>query len=939
MKINNIGLILLNSLDWRMMCLILIKGTETMRYGEWNKQVRFSVAICGLLFSTTVFSMPLPKGVTQVTEAEGIHEYRLSNGLKVLLLPDAAKPTITVNITYFVGSRHENYGESGMAHLLEHLVFKGTKKFPNITQEFSRRGINFNGTTSLDRTNYFETFQASNDNLKWALEMEASRMVTSFIAKKDLDSEMTVVRNEFERGENSPFSVLFKRMQSVAFDWHNYGNSTIGNRSDIEKVKIGNLQAFYHRYYQPDNAALVVAGKFDEAKTLQWISQAFGAIAKPKRALPEFWTTEPTQDGERTFLVRRKGDVQIVLVGYKSPSVLHGDNAALAFANDILTDTPNGRLHKLLVETGKATSVFGTASEGFAPGLQIVGVEIKKGEAIEPVRDALIAAIEAFAKTPPTPAEMERVHRSYANYFEKVMNNPQSLAIGLSESLASGDWRLFLNNRTRTTNVTAEQVAAVAATYFKRDNRTVGVFVPEDAPQRAEIPVAPSSDEVLRDFKPQAAIAAGENFDPAPTNINARTQQLKIGGLKVAFLPKKNRGETVNVAFTLHWGNEKTLFGQSAAAGFAGAMLTRGTQQFSRQQLADEFERLKVSGGVFGFETTRPNLIAALKLMASVLKTPTFPESEFEQLRKQSLTAIESSRNDPDTLASEALEKHFNRYPKGDWRANKTTDEQLAETKAITLKAVKDFYTQFYGASQGELAIVGDFDPAEVRQAVSEIYANWQSAEPYTRLPMRNFEVEPVHQLIDTPDKENGSFLAQMNLDRRDDDADYPALIVANYLFGGGAGLDSRLMQRVRQKEGLSYSIGSWLSIGSIDRAASFGIQAIAAPQNMLKVEAAVKSELERAVKDGFTAAEVAGAKSGLLQKRLQSRTRDGGLAGSWRSYLFLNRTFEWDKAIDDKIRALTVEQVNEAFRRAIVPSQLSIIMAFDQTKAKAASK
>ena len=894
---------------------------------------QFWGAIGALLLTVTVSAAPLPKGVTQVTEAEGIHEYRLSNGLKVLLLPDAAKPTVTVNVTYLVGSRHENYGETGMAHLLEHLVFKGTKRFPNITQEFSRRGMNMNGSTSLDRTNYFETFQASNDNLKWALEMEASRMVSSFIAKKDLDSEMTVVRNEFENGENSPFRVMLKRMQSVAFDWHNYGNSTIGNRSDIEHVKIGNLQAFYRRYYQPDNAALVVAGKFDEAQTLQWISQAFGPIAKPRRVLPEFWTVEPTQDGERSFNVRRTGDVQLVLVAYKSPSVLHGDNAALAFANDILTDTPNGRLHKLLVESGKATSVFGTASEGFAPGLQVIGVEIKKGEAVEPVRELLITAIEDFYKTPPTPAEMERETRSYANYFEKIFNNPQRVATALSESLASGDWRLLLNTRTRMTAVTAAQVSAVSARYFKRDNRTVGYFIPEDAPQRAEIPASPSSLEVLRNFKAQPAVAAGENFDPAPAHINARTQHLAVGGIKLALLPKKNRGETVNVSFSLHWGDEKTLFGQSTAAGFAGAMLSRGTQKFSRQQLADEFDRLKISGGIYGFETTRPNLIAALKLMASVLKTPTFPESEFEQMRKQSLTSIESGRNDPDTLASEAMSKHFNRYPKGDYRANKTTDEQLADVKAISLKEVKDFYTQFYGVAQGELAIVGDFDPAEISPVISTEYENWHSKQPYTRMPYRNFDVQPVRQIIDTPDKENGTFSAQMNLDRRDDDADYPALIVANYLFGS-SGMDSRLMQRVRQKDGLSYSIGSWMSIGSIDRAATFGIEAIAAPQNMLKVEAAVKSELERAIKDGFTAAEVAGAKSGILQKRLQSRTRDGNLAGGWNNYLFLNRTFDWSQKLEDKISALTVEQVNEAFRCAIVPSQLSIIMAYDQAKA-----
>src|SRR6188768_759362 len=186
---------------------------------------------------------------TRVTSVEGITEYRLSNGLRVLLFPDPGKPTITVNVTYLVGSRHENYGETGMAHLLEHLMFKGTPKHRHIDQEFNQRGVRYNGTTWLDRTNYYELFQASDDNLAWAIELEADRMVNSNIARKDLDSEMTVVRNEYESGENSPFRVLLTRMQSIAFDWHSYGRSTIGNRSDIENVRIANLQGFYRTYY------------------------------------------------------------------------------------------------------------------------------------------------------------------------------------------------------------------------------------------------------------------------------------------------------------------------------------------------------------------------------------------------------------------------------------------------------------------------------------------------------------------------------------------------------------------------------------------------------------------------------------------------------------------------------------------------------------------
>ena len=235
-----------------------------------NQFVRACFFLTLILVTQLACAVTLPKGVTQITSVEGITEYRLTNGLKMLLMPDSAKPTVTVNMTYLVGSRFENYGETGMAHLLEHMMFKGTRKIPKIDAEFNQRGMRSNATTSLDRTNFFEQFEAKGDNLRWAITMEADRMTHSNIAKKDLDSEMTVVRNEYEMGENSPESVMLKRMQSVAFDWHNYGNATIGNRSDIENVNIQHLQAFYHLYYQPDNAVLIVAGKFDVADAIEF---------------------------------------------------------------------------------------------------------------------------------------------------------------------------------------------------------------------------------------------------------------------------------------------------------------------------------------------------------------------------------------------------------------------------------------------------------------------------------------------------------------------------------------------------------------------------------------------------------------------------------------------------------------------------------------------
>ncbi|MBV7536140.1 insulinase family protein [Duganella sp. sic0402] len=896
-----------------------------------------SVMLCGLSFVATgsawAAAPALPAGVVKGPSVEGITEYRLPNGLKVLLFPDASKPTVTVNVTYLVGSRHENYGETGMAHLLEHLMFKGSPKNKSIPQEFSSRGMEFNGTTSNDRTNYYEVFQASPENLKWALDMEADRMTKSFIARKDLDSEMTVVRNEYESGENSPFGVLLKRMQSVAYDWHSYGRSTIGNRSDIENVKIENLQAFYRTYYQPDNAVLLVAGKFDPQQTLSWIGKSFGVIPKPKRALPPFWTVEPTQDGERSFTVRRKGDVQIVALGYKIPGALQEDSDALSFMSEILGDAPTGRLHKQLVESGKAAQVFSFGMTGYAPGLQIIGAVVKAGQPLAPVREALTEAVESFAKTPPTEEEMERTRRNFANSIEKSLNDPQRVGVALSEEISLGDWRLLFKGRDQLPNITSKQVADAAARYLKRDNRVVGEFVPEDNPQRAEIPAAPSVAEVMKDFKGKDSVLTSEVFDPSQDNINARTEIKTIGGLKVALLPKKNRGEAVSVNLSLHWGDEKNLMNTAVVSAFANEMLTRGTSKYTREQLADAFSKLKISGSPYSFDTTGPNLDAALRLVAHVLKDATFPQAEFEQLRQQWIVGLEYSRSEPQVIASEAIEQHFNHYPKGDVRNAISLEERLAAVKALKLEEVIAFHRDFYGASNGELGIVGDFDKAAISKTIEESFTGWNSKASYARILNTNQDKAPLHVVLNAPDKENGFYTARLDLDLNENDADYPLLDLANYMFGGGA-MKSRMMDRIRQKDGLSYGGGSGLDAGSDDRAGQFSMSAIAAPQNLKKLEAAIREELERALKDGFTQAELDGAKSGLLQQRVQSRSKDNVLAAGWARNLYKNRTYSWSKEYEAKLKAATLAQVNAAFRKAIDPAKLSVAIAGDQAKA-----
>jgi zinc protease len=316
-----------------------------------------------------------------------------------------------------------------------------------------------------------------------------------------------------------------------------------------------------------------------------------------------------------------------------------------------------------------------------------------------------------------------------------------------------------------------------------------------------------------------------------------------------------------------------------------------------------------------------------------VLREPSFPESEFEQLRNQTVTSIQSQLAEPNARAGEALTRHFNLYPRDDWRYSPTLEESLAAARAVKLEDVKQFHRDFYGAGSAEIAIVGDFDEAKAAALIKELFEGWKAPQPYAHVPVKHADVPAANLEVQTPDKENALFLARQNIDLRDDDADYAALYIANYIIGGDAALDSRLGKRLRQKDGLSYDAGSSLSVPSVDRSARWTAYAIAAPQNVAKVEAGFREELALAIKEGITEAELANAKSGAMQQRLQTRAQDAAVAGGWTNYLHLGRTFAFSKAFEDRLMALTVADVNAAIRKHLDPAKITIAKAGDFTK------
>jgi zinc protease len=883
-----------------------------------------------LFLAAAALAQPLQR----ISSIEGVTEHRLPNGMRVLTVPDPGADTITVHITYLVGSRHEGYGEKGMAHLLEHLLFKGSRRHPNIKEEFTRRGARWNGTTSNDRTTYFETFAATDDNLDWAIGLEADRMVNSRVSKEDLDSEMTVVRNEFESGENSPGSVLFQRMQQLAFPWHNYGNPIIGQRADIERVPIDKLQAFYRTWYQPDNALLIVAGRFDEKRALELVGKHFGPLEKPNRVLPLLYTEEPTQDGERAVTLRRVGENRIVSSMYRVPAGSHPDYPAIDIMTHVLGYVPAGRLHRALVQKGLASFVWGAERGLHDPGFVYFGAATAKDGEIDAARDALLRVVEGLKDI--QPAEVERARTSLLNDMEKAQLDAGAFVRALSEFEAIGDWRLFFLYRERLRTVALADVQRMADRYLKPANRVLGVFVPTDAPERAEIPATPDFRSELEKLRASEGVKLGEAFDPSPKNIESRVARKNLGnGIRAALLPKKTRGARVVASLALHWGDEKSLFNREVACNNAGAMLMRGTQKRSRAELKEAFEKLNANVSVGGdgasVEVRRENLAAALRLVAEVLREPAFSPAEFEEMKRAALTGAESQRTDPAAQAGNRLARHLQEYPPGHPHYTPSIDERIRMIREARLEDAVACYRDLIGATGADFVAVGEFDPAEIEKLVEELFAGWRTPRPFERVPTRHFERPATHDQVMTPDKANAVLRAGMNLAMRDDHADFPATVLANHLLGGSS--TARVPARVREKEGLSYSTFTSFTSSAFDPAATFRVGSIFAPQNRARVEAAIREELERAVREGFTPDEVEAGKKSLLEARRLARTQDRALASRLGSYLFVKRTFAWDVEFEGKIAALTAADVNAAMQRHIDPARLSIIAAGDFKK------
>lgn len=901
------------------------------------------VFYCSLTAMSSLYAQKaeVPKYITNV---EGVKEYSLNNGLKILLIPDASQSNMVVNIVYNVGSRNEGYGEKGMAHLLEHMLFKSTKNLGDIKKMLSDKGGNANGTTWLDRTNYYEVFPSNDENLKWSIEMEADRMINSTILQTDLEKEFSVVRNEFEIGENNPDRVLQERIVSTAYLWHNYGNSTIGSKEDIERVKASRLRLFYEKYYQPDNSTLMIAGKFDEKKALQYIGQYFGAIPKPKRVLDKTYTIEPPQDGEKFVELKRAGDSKNVGALYHTVPYADKDFAAIDALGEILTADPSGYLYKSLVETQKVSSVYAWQPNIRDASYIYFGVAVPNDKDIKATQEIVRSELDKIATTTYTDQDVERAKAKIIKQIEATKNNTIGFAINLTEIVGAGDYRLGFLYRDAVEKLTKEDIQKVAEKYFRSNNRTIGIFIPSKDEQRVKN-VEYTDDQIIaltKDYKGKALEKEVAAFEASIKNLKQNFAEGKLSnGAKYGVIKKEIKGGKVQASFQFPVSNEKDLTGKTDAGTILAQLLKTGTKTRTKEQISDRLDQLK-SSIYFNYSgqdlsininTYKDSFKEVMEILGDLLVNSTFPENELKKTINEYNTYLESSLNDPQSIAFIEVSRQTSNYSKESIFYTSTVQEQIDAYKKIKQSEIVDFYKNILGGNNGVGTVVGDLDAKSVEQILENTFGKWNSKSNYVRATPTYSDTKKLDKEYITPDKENAVATGKISFKMDRKSADYPAFLMANEILGSGGFLSARIPQRLREKEGISYGAGSFIDVPITNDVAYWEYYAFLNPTKKSAVELATKEEIAKALKDGFTAEEL---KTNLVSWLNERKTRlgsEGTLMNLTNNYLQYGIPLEDYDTFETKVKALKIEEVNAALKKYISLDKMTSIYVGDFNK------
>lgn len=910
---------------------------------------------CSLAFCTLISAQNNSVNFKKIKELGGIEEYLYQpNGMNILLLQDNASPVATVQIVYRVGSKHEVLGNTGSTHLLEHLMFKGTPSFNKkngntITDVLQNTGAQLNATTWYDRTNYFETLPS--DKIELAIQIEADRMRNSLLLKEDKEAEMTVVRNEFERGENDPNSLLDKEIWAAAYIAHPYHHSTIGWKSDIEKAPIEVLRNFYNTYYWPDNATLTIIGDFRKENVFGLIEKYFGKITKAPNVMPQPYTEEPEQYGARKIVVRKPGELGVINKAYKIPGALHEDLPALNILGEIIGAGPSAILNKTFVDSRMGIYAYASATNFKEVGLFTIGVGFPMTSKHEDIDAKISEVVAKIQKDGVTQDEVNRVVAKISAQTILARDGSGVIASELNEAIASGDWTDFVTGIDRLKKVTPADVLRVAQKYLIEDQSTTGYFIPKQSgsqdqdsaqanhfmsengpfyyrhPEDEHGHEESSSEVSFSELKNTEKVSLEENTIEKSGSAYKRE---KIAGIDVVSV-KTSAKDFVTVAASISLGNYASESKNNMIPALTASMLSKGTTLNDKFKFSEKLQKLGVNLNVnaspfkvnIGFKCLKKDLDQVLTLLAEELRNPLFDAKEFENLKQQFIGNTQQNLNDPGERGDIALAQAI--YPKTNPNYSLSVEADIENIKNATLDEVKAFHKKYFGPASMRLVIVGDTDGANLGTSLKKSFKNWNGGVVENLKFDEAAKVAAKTEVVTIAEKPSAELYVGQYTGLKRTDADYIPFYIGNYTLG--AGFAGRLMQTVRDEDGLTYNISSGLG-GNIQTGGYWFVNASFNPELFQKGLDATMVQVDKWVKNGITATELENKKTNLIGSFKVGMSTTNGMARTILGFIERGLEPNYIEQYPNDIQKATLQQVNDAIKKYIQLDKMIIIKA-----------
>lgn len=886
-----------------------------------------------------------------VKTEQNVEEYRLDNGLRIILAPNDKENKIFMNTVYLTGSLNDPKGKGGLAHLLEHLAFKGTKNVKG--DEFQRRLDQYtlmtNASTDYYSTKYTNVIRPEKTALSEVIFLEAERMDQLVLQEKYVPTEIDIVKREREIRLDQPFSVLMDQVFKSAYGNQYLGRLPIGDLNELQSINMQELNQFYRSWYAPNNAFMVISGKFDKAEVLKQIDSHFSPIQS--RSVPaqvKVPALKPEQIQQREFTVQKGSDLAKFNIYLNGPD--EKIKTALAVSPTLYTLQPSGHLYQSMVESGKSTMVQSSTWLDKDFNLVFMGAIYAPNHQPKTVEQSLVQGVEQ--SQPFTEAELNRVKNLTRNQADNIKNSATALGSRLSDYAVaySGDWSQYFKDLNAIENLNVSQVNQVYKGFLKPEYRISGNILPtpEDQKKAQEVTQteAPKktldqqveTEEPLKDVSVYQA-EVKQYVAQSKQYLSAKDKQIQRGklknGIKYALFPTNIRDDKVYATISLDFGTAQSLMNKGEILDLTAYLMLRSSESQSLQQIADKI--IEVGGSATASPSSnglniqisakKEKFAEFFQYVVDVLKNPAFEQSQFDLIKGQTLSSLDRPYTEPDTVSSLTMARTIEVYQPGDIRFHFEPELATRQFKAATREQVVALYQQFFKTHHAHIAVTGEFQPKSIQKMLKNSFADWKAVQPYERLKSeyRSYPAQKIHALSEQ--REFGSYQALLTFPVGADHADVPALQVFRHILGDSQ-LSSRLAQELREKNALVYGFSAHVQFNEWADSGALALGANYTAGKSAQVSQTVHQVLNELLTRGVTEQEVEAAKASILKKRVNALEDDRRIHSMLVPQLEKDRKLIYREKRDQAIAQLTKADIDAVIKKYIKLDQLVEVMA-----------